>query len=176
MSILETNGDTVILSAMSEDSEDTRELPFWLTKSLRQMSDQEWESLCDGCGLCCMVKLENASTGEVVSTEVACRLLDLHTCRCTDYPNRQSKVPGCLRLTPDIVPQLYWLPETCGYRRVHEAKDLPEWHPLRGGDPEAVHRAGISVRGKAFSEADIEDLEQVLSDWYDFYEADDDQP
>lgn len=121
-----------------------------------------------------MVKLEDAATGEVVNTEVACRLLDLHTCRCLDYPNRQSKVPGCLQLTPRLVPQLHWLPETCGYRRIQAGKDLPEWHPLRSGDPEAVHRNDVSVRGKAFSEADIEDLEQVLSDWYAFEDSESD--
>lgn len=158
------------------DDPDTRELPFWLTTPMYAMSEAEWESLCDGCGRCCMVKLENFATGEVVDTEIACRLLDLHTCRCSDYKHRQSKVPGCLQLTPDLVPRLTWLPETCGYRRVHEGRDLPEWHPLRSGDPEAVHREDVSVRGKAFSEADIEDLEQVLSDWYGFEDADDDQP
>ena len=145
--------------------------PFWRTKTLGELSDSEWESLCDGCGQCCKVKLENVTTGEVIDTEVACRLLDLKTCRCLDYPNRQSKVPGCLRLTPSLVPSLTWLPETCGYRRVATGKDLPEWHPLRSGDPEAVHREGISVRDRAFSERDIDDLEQVLSDWYGFEEA-----
>lgn len=160
------------------DDSDNRTPPFWLSKPMHLMSKSEWESLCDGCGRCCMVKLENSATGEVIDTEIACRLLDLHTCRCTNYPQRQSKVPGCLQLTPDLVPRLPWLPETCGYRRVHEGKDLPEWHPLRSGDPEAVHREGVSVRGKAFSEADIEDLEQVLADWYDLDESEepDDQP
>ncbi len=150
------------------DEEPAAELPFWRRKSLSEMSDSEWESLCDGCGQCCKVKLENASTGEVVDTEVACRLLDLQACRCLDYPNRQKKVPGCLRLTPRLVKSLYWLPETCGYRRVEAGKDLPEWHHLRCGDREAVHREGISVRGKAFSEADFDDLDSVLSDWYGF--------
>ncbi len=144
------------------------ELPFWRRKTLAEMSDAEWESLCDGCGQCCKVKLENASTGEVVDTDVACRLLDLQTCRCVDYPNRQKQVPGCLRLTPQLVKSLYWLPETCGYRRVQAGKDLPEWHHLRCGDREAVHREGISVRGTVFSESDFEDLDQVLADWYGF--------
>lgn len=145
--------------------------PFWRTKTLAEMSDSEWESLCDGCGQCCKVKLENARTGEVVDTEVACKLLDLRTCRCSDYANRQAKVPGCLRLTPRLVPELAWLPETCAYRLVDQGRDLPEWHHLQCGDPEAVHRAGISVLGKVFSEADIEDLETMLSDLYGFEES-----
>ena len=144
------------------------ELPFWQAKSLAEMSDSEWESLCDGCGQCCKVKLEHATTGEVIDTEIACRLLNLYTCRCSDYENRQAKVPGCLQLKPEMVKTLHWLPETCGYRRVEAGKDLPDWHHLKCGDREAVHQHGISVRGKAFSEADIEDLEQVLEDWYGF--------
>ena len=144
------------------------EQPFWRTKTLSEMSDAEWEALCDGCGQCCKVKLENVGTGEVIDTQVACKLLDLHTCRCSDYPNRQSKVPGCLRLSPALVPALGWLPETCGYRRVAAGEDLPEWHHLRCGDREEVHRLGISVRGQVYSEADIDDLDDVLSDWYGF--------
>ena len=149
-----------------DDPGEESELPFWRRKSLTEMSEEEWESLCDGCGHCCRVKLENEATGEIVHTEVACRLLDLHSCRCSDYPNRQKKVPGCLRLRPEQVLDLPWLPETCAYRLLAEGKDLLPWHPLITGDPESVHAAGISVRGRVFSEADIEDLETVLYDWY----------
>lgn len=142
------------------------EVPFWRRKTLGQLSEAEWESLCDGCGQCCRVKLQDQETGIISSTAVACRLLDLETCRCSDYPRRHEEVPSCLRLTAETVPRLAWLPETCGYRRVAEGKDLEPWHPLRSGDPEGVHRAGISVRGQVLSEADVGDLEALLHDWY----------
>ena len=119
---------------------------FWKTKTLEEMNADEWESLCDGCGRCCLVKLEDADTGEILFTDVGCSLLDEGTCRCKDYPNRQTKVPDCVRLTPDVVRALSWLPRTCGYRLVAEGKDLPDWHPLMSGDACTVHEAGISVR------------------------------
>lgn len=129
--------------------------PFW-RKPLEAMNETEWESLCDGCGRCCLVKLEDEDTREVHFTEIGCRLLSGHTCRCTDYPNRQSQVPDCLKLTPAIVRTIGWLPPTCGYRLVAEGRDLPWWHPLVSGRPETVVEAGVSVRGKvAASEDDL---------------------
>ncbi|MCG8455220.1 MAG: YcgN family cysteine cluster protein [Holophagales bacterium] len=131
------------------------------------MSLKEWESLCDGCGQCCRVKLENEETGEVVGTQVACRLLDVEACRCLDYSNRALEVPSCLQLTLELVPVLPWLPETCAYRLIYEGKPLEPWHPLISGDPESVHRAGISVRGKVVSEQDLADLAEWLDELYD---------
>ena len=122
--------------------------PFWKTTVLEDMSDEQWESLCDGCGRCCLVKLEDVDTGNVLFTDVGCTLLNGKSCRCSDYPNRQSKVPDCVRLTPDVVRSLSWLPKTCGYRLVAEGKDLAPWHPLVSGSPETVHSAGISVRDR----------------------------
>ncbi|MBY0448087.1 MAG: YcgN family cysteine cluster protein [Hyphomonadaceae bacterium] len=121
---------------------------FWQEKRLAEMSAHEWESLCDGCGKCCLIGLEDEDTGEIHLTDVACKLLDGQSCRCSDYENRQQKVPDCVRLTPALVPTLHWLPKTCAYRLVSEGKPLKWWHPLVSGDPESVHAAGASVRGK----------------------------
>ncbi len=124
------------------------DLPFWRRKTLSEMTAPEWESLCDGCGRCCLVKLEDEDTSAIAYTDVACRLLDVGACRCGDYENRQAKVPDCVRLTPEAVDTISWLPPTCGYRLVADGKDLPWWHPLVSGSPETVHTAGISVRGR----------------------------
>ncbi|MBU6405982.1 MAG: YcgN family cysteine cluster protein [Alphaproteobacteria bacterium] len=121
---------------------------FWKNKALAEMSEEEWESLCDGCGKCCLVGLEDEDTGEIYLTDVACKLLDGRTCRCKDYLNRKAFVPDCVKLTPENVPTLSWLPRTCAYRLVHEGRDLYPWHPLLTGDPESVHAANVSVRGK----------------------------
>ena len=138
--------------------------PFWRTKTLSQMNRAEWESLCDGCGKCCVHKLEDEDTGELVPTSVACRLLDRRSGRCKDYRNRRAYVPVCVRLTPDKVTQLDWLPTSCAYLRLAQGEDLPDWHPLVSGDPESVHAAGQSVRGWTVSEDDVGDIEDFVVD------------
>ena len=149
-------------------AENTKEeTPFWRTKKLSQMSRQEWESLCDGCGKCCLHKLQDADTDEIFPTNVACRLLDLETCRCTDYPNRKDNVPDCVQLSPKTAGTLNWLPSTCAYRLVANGGDLPDWHPLVSRDSETVHVAGVSVRGRAVSEVVAGPLGSHLIDWPD---------
>jgi len=145
-----------------------RPAAFWRTKSLGEMRRAEWESLCDGCGKCCLVKLQDADTDQVDYTDVACRLLDIARCRCTDYPNRHRRVPDCVRLDPGRLDEIIaWMPSTCAYRVLAEGKDLPDWHPLVSGDPDSVHRAGASVRGRVVGEAGLsdEDLVAHIVDW-----------
>ncbi|TCD13532.1 YcgN family cysteine cluster protein [Oricola cellulosilytica] len=124
------------------------EKPFWQTKSLGEMSPDEWESLCDGCGKCCMSKLIDDDTDEIHFTTVACRLFNENTCRCADYLNRQAIVPDCVRLTPENVGEIEWLPSTCAYRLLAEGRPLYDWHPLVSGDPASVHEASMSMRGR----------------------------
>lgn len=131
------------------------ETPFWRAKPLEAMSDAEWESLCDGCGKCCLIRLEDEDTGEIHTTDVACKLLDGQSCRCSNYPDRQRFVPDCVKLTPESARTLGWLPRTCAYRLVAEGKDLEDWHPLVSGDSASVHRAGMSVQGKVTPETRV---------------------
>ena len=130
--------------------------PFWKRKTLAEMSRKEWESLCDGCAKCCLVKLEDVDTDEIEFTNVACRLLDCTSCQCSDYKNRQRHVPDCVKLTPDLIDDLHWMPPSCAYRLLSEGKDLPDWHPLVSGETESVVRAGMSVRDRVVSENDID--------------------
>ena len=141
------------------------ETPFWQRKTLAEMNKSEWESLCDGCARCCLNKLENETTGEIHYTDVACRLLDTEKCRCVSYDDRKRYVPDCQILTPKNVKRLNWLPSTCAYRLINEGKNLQWWHPLVSGDPETVHQAGISVRGRVLSERDTDDLESRVVGW-----------
>ncbi len=141
--------------------------PFWQTKTLAQMTHAEWESLCDGCGKCCLHKLQDEDTDEIVFTRVACRLLDRATARCGDYARRRIHVPDCVRLTAKSAATFGWLPRTCAYRLLAEGKPLPDWHHLVCGDPEAVHRAGISVRGRTVSEDEVVDFEDHVVAWPD---------
>jgi uncharacterized cysteine cluster protein YcgN (CxxCxxCC family) len=142
-----------------------RSKPFWKTKRLDEMSRAEWESLCDGCGRCCLHKLRYEDTGALSFTNVACRLLDLESCRCSDYANRRRRVPDCVNLTPAVVAEIDWLPPSCAYRRLAEGHDLAWWHPLVSGDPKTVHTAGVSVRGRAISERQAGPLEHHHVEW-----------
>src|SRR5262249_21380654 len=144
------------------------DLPFWRRKALHEMTDAEWESLCDGCGRCCLNKLEDEDTGRIYYTNVGCRLLDDQACRCRDYDNRSAQVSDCVRLTPDNVGPLNWLPPTCAYRLVADGRDLYWWHPLVSGDADTVHAAGVSVRGRMYALEDAmpdEDLEDHIVTW-----------
>jgi hypothetical protein len=131
--------------------------PFWETKTLAEMTPAEWESLCDGCGRCCLYILHNEETGDVFETDVACKLFDAKRRRCTDYENRSSRVPDCVRLTPENAGDLHWMPETCAYRRLANGKPIPEWHPLITGDPKSVERARIAVEPDLIAEDEIDD-------------------
>jgi uncharacterized cysteine cluster protein YcgN (CxxCxxCC family) len=143
------------------------ELPFWKHKTLEQLTSEEWEALCDGCGRCCLVKLEDADTGEVIYTRVACRLLDISTCRCTNYAERHKYVEDCVQLSPESARTLPWLPESCAYRQVALGEDLAWWHPLVAGDRDAINDAGVSVRAYAISEEKVKDgkFERFLLRW-----------
>ena len=142
--------------------------PFWKTKTLAEMTRAEWESLCDGCGRCCLNKLEEEITNRLYFTDVGCRLLDPESCRCRNYKNRRRAVNDCVQLTPKNISSIDWLPPTCGYRLVNEGKDLYWWHPLVSGDPDTVHVAGVSVRGRmSGTENEISDdrLEDHIVSW-----------
>jgi hypothetical protein len=146
---------------------DDQPKPFWRTKTLAQMSAEEWESLCDGCGKCCLHKVQIKGF-KLKITNVACRLLDPHTCRCSNYPKRKTLVPDCVVFTPESLGAMDWLPTTCAYRLVHEGKDLFDWHPLKSGSAESVHEAKISVRGRIVGERKAGSLVQHIVPWKDY--------
>lgn len=134
---------------------------FW-EKPLDTLNGEEWEALCDGCGKCCLHKAEDADTGRIYFSNIGCKLLDLDRACCTNYARRRDHVPDCVRLTPETVGDIVWLPQTCAYRLRHEERPLPEWHYLVCGDREAVHRAGQSIRGWTIAEREEQDLEDHL--------------
>ena len=140
---------------------------FWEEKTLAEMTEAEWESLCDGCGRCCLHKLEDEDTGKVYYTAVACRLLELDKCRCTHYADRLDHVPDCVVLSRDNLQALSWMPVTCAYRRLAEGRGLADWHPLISGTTQSVQRARISVRGRVVAEStvDIDDIEHRIIRW-----------
>lgn len=139
---------------------------FWETTPLAAMTPEQWESLCDGCAKCCLEKFEEEETGAIIYTRVACALLDLETCRCSDYANRASRMPDCVTLTPAVLKVPKWLPETCAYRLLAECKPLPDWHPLISGDPETVIGAGQSLYGRAIAPGPRTDPLMHLVDWF----------
>ena len=145
----------------------TKTNPFWHEKTLDEMSQEEWESLCDGCGKCCVIKLEDVDDGTIYQTDVACRLLDSATCRCTNYACRKKFVPDCVALTPQNLDQLPWMPYDCAYRRLNEGRGLASWHPLITGDPNSTHAANMSVQNKVFCEDNIDenDYPHHIKDW-----------
>src|SRR6202034_4148548 len=138
--------DEAMTTMVTDDASDG--VPFWKRKSLEEMTDFEWESLCDGCGRCCLNKLEEEDTGRTFYTNVGCRLLDGTTCRCRDYAHRLDKVEDCVQLTPESLKTINWLPPSCAYVLLGRGKELYWWHPLVSGDPQTVHAAGVSVRGR----------------------------
>jgi uncharacterized cysteine cluster protein YcgN (CxxCxxCC family) len=140
---------------------------FWSKKALADMTTEEWELVCDGCARCCVCKLEDADTGLVHYTDVSCRFLDTDTCRCTDYSQRTRNVPDCVKLEPGNLSELAWMPDTCAYRLLHEGKPLESWHPLVSGDPDSVHEAGVSIRGRTVSEEFVheDDLRERVIHW-----------
>ena len=136
---------------------------FWETIPLKKMTAPEWEALCDGCGKCCLNKLEFEDTGEVAFTRIACRLLDGESCRCTNYEIRRQFVPDCVQLSPATLPKIaYWMPRTCAYRLLWEGKSLPSWHHLLTGSHDSIHEAGASVRGWTVPEFEVNE-----DDWED---------
>lgn len=137
-------------------------MTFWKTKRLEAMSAEEWESLCDGCGRCCVVRFEEEETGEVIPTRVHCKLFDPDTCACVDYAHRKAHVPDCIKLTPWNIEALEWMPKSCAYRRIHEGRPLASWHHLISGSRDTVHEAGVSVRGQTIDETSLATPEDAL--------------
>ena len=140
-------------------------MKFWETKKLSKMTTEEWESICDGCGKCCLNKLEDEDSGEIFFTSVVCNLIDLDTCRCTRYSERTTLVPECLDLKQHDFSEYNWLPSTCAYRLLVDGKKLPSWHPLVSGSQETVIDAGVSICSYAMKESEIDDLEDHIIEW-----------
>ena len=141
--------------------------PFWETKSLDEMTNAEWESLCDGCAKCCLLKLEDEDTGDIANTRLHCKLLDAETCRCSDYEDRKAHVPDCIQLTPKKVEAIKWMPASCAYRLVFEGKPLPDWHYLICGDRARIHEEGHSIFGRTVCETTVFEDDQIdwIVDW-----------
>ena len=142
---------------------------FWRHKKLTELSPEEWEAICDGCGICCLYKVEYEDTSEVELTNIVCRFLDLDCIRCQLYDDRHSAMPTCIKLTPSEVATIKWLPETCAYLLIMRGQPLPDWHPLESGNPQSIHDRGISVKGKVIreTEADLDRIEDyVIDDLY----------
>lgn len=142
-------------------------IPFWESKTLSEMTTKEWESLCDGCARCCLLKLEDEDNHDIYYTSVCCHLLDLEHCRCTHYSQRSTLVPDCVTLTPDNLHELAWMPSTCAYRLLHEGKPLPEWHPLQSGTSESTRETAASIFSYATpeNEIDAEQLPDYIIEW-----------
>ncbi len=144
-------------------------IPFWRRKTLDEMNHEEWESLCDHCARCCLHKLEDEESGRVYYTSVVCHLLDFSSGRCSRYSERTNLVPDCITLSTENIPQLEWMPATCAYRLIAQGEELPEWHPLRSGNPDSVTDAGVAVRTWAIPDSDLDDpdseLEQHIIEW-----------
>ena len=147
----------------------TQESHFWLEKTITEFTPEEWESLCDGCGKCCLHKLRDAKSGRIYFTNVVCRYSDLKTCQCTDYENRHENVPTCVFLTPKMAVEADWLPKTCAYRRIARGEGLLWWHPLVSGDIKSVQMSGNSIVGRVVqeNEVDLDDLEDMVVEWFD---------
>ena len=133
--------------------------PFWQTKTLAEMSADEWESLCDGCGKCCLIRLEDDETAEIYTTDAHCKLFDNGSCRCSNYENRKAIVHDCVILKPENIAALKWMPRTCAYRRLSEGQGLPKWHHLRSGSRQTIHDAGMSVQNATVSEVGLSEDE-----------------
>jgi len=142
--------------------------PYWKHKKLSEMTNTEWEMLCDGCGKCCIHKIKDDKTGKIFLTNVACKLLDLSNCQCTDYMNRLTKVPDCIKLSEKNISNIKWLPNTCAYKLVSQGKDLPHYHHLVCGNPNEIHNQGVSIKGKVISETASKDIEQNIIDWENY--------
>ena len=140
-------------------------MKFWEEKSLAEMTTEEWESLCDGCGKCCLIKLEDDDSGEIAFTSVVCELIDLNSCRCTRYSERCSLVPECIDLKQHDFAEYKWLPATCAYRLLTDGKPLPDWHPLNSGSSDSVKDAGVSISGYAIKESQVDDPEDHIIEW-----------
>lgn len=138
---------------------------WWEEKRLSALSSSEWESLCDHCGKCCLLKLEDEDTGDVYYTDVACSLVDAKSCHCSNYLEREALVPDCLKLTPDNLEQIAWMPLSCSYRRIMEGRGLPEWHHLVCGSKDEIHHQGFSIRGRYIDENEVKDVEEHIVEW-----------
>ena len=147
----------------------TSEQSWWQTKSLAEMSEPEWESLCDGCGKCCLVKLQDYDNDDIYFTNVTCELLDTESCQCSDYAGRHAIVTDCIKLDRNNINEISWLPQSCSYRLLDAGLPLPEWHHLRSGDRQTLHSYGASLRGKVISERFVhdDDIEDHIIKWMD---------